>query len=79
MGTKRKARKPAKQPVSETVRETAEIVALLRDLREKMALVEELEPDNRMLREYRYMRGWAIIDAGFPAWGPADFPSSVPP
>ncbi len=35
---------------------------MLRQLREKMALVEELEPDNRMLQEYQHMRGWAIIE-----------------
>ena len=40
----------------------AEIVALLRELRERMGVVEELEPDNRMLREYQHMRGWAIIE-----------------
>jgi hypothetical protein len=62
MGTKRKARKPAKPRVSETACETAEIVALLRDLREKMGLIEEIEPGNRMLREYQHMRGWAIIE-----------------
>jgi hypothetical protein len=62
MGTKRKARKPAKPRVSETACETAEIVALLRELREKMGLVVELEPDNRMLREYQHIRGWAIIE-----------------
>jgi hypothetical protein len=62
MGTKRKAPKPAKPRVSETARETAEIVVLLRQLREKMGVVEELEPDNRMLREYQHMRGWAIIE-----------------
>jgi hypothetical protein len=62
MATKRKARKPAKQRVSETEREIAEIVALLRDLREKMGLVEELEPDNGMLREYLHICGWAIIE-----------------
>jgi hypothetical protein len=62
MGTKREARKPAKPRVSETACETAEIVALLRDLREKMGLVEEIEPGNRMLREYQHMRGWAIIE-----------------
>jgi hypothetical protein len=62
MGTKRKARKPAKPRVSERACKTAEIVALLRDLREKMGLVEELEPGNRMLREYQHIRGWAIIE-----------------
>jgi hypothetical protein len=62
MGTKRKARKPAKPRVSDTACETAEIVALLRELREKMGLVEEIEPGNRMLREYQHMRGWAIIE-----------------
>jgi hypothetical protein len=62
MGTKRKAREPAKPRVSETACETAEIVALLRDLREKMGLVEEIEPGNRMLREYQHIRGWAIIE-----------------
>jgi hypothetical protein len=50
------------QYVSKTARETVEIVALFRELREKMGLVEELEPDNRMLREYRNLRGWAIIE-----------------
>ena len=35
---------------------------MLRDLREKMGLVEELEPGNRMLREYQHIRGWAIIE-----------------
>jgi len=62
MGAKRKARKPATPRVSKTARETSEIVALLRELREKMEIVEELEPDNEMLREYQYMRGWAIIE-----------------
>jgi hypothetical protein len=62
MGIKRKARKPAKPRVSDTASEIAEIVALLRDLREKMALVEEFEPDNRMLRDYQHIRGWAIIE-----------------
>jgi hypothetical protein len=62
MGTKRKARKSAKPRVSETACETAEIVALLRDLREKMGLLEELEPDNSTLREYQNIRGWAIIE-----------------
>jgi hypothetical protein len=28
----------------------------------KLGIVEELEPDNEMLREYQYMRGWAIIE-----------------
>ncbi len=62
MGTKRKARKPATPRISKTSRETAEIVALLRELREKIGLVEALEPDNRMLRDYQHMRGWAIIE-----------------
>ena len=35
---------------------------MLRELREKMGVVEELEPDNRTLREYQHMRGWAIIE-----------------
>jgi hypothetical protein len=48
--------------VSKTASETAEIVALLRDLREKMGLVEEMEPDSAMLRDYQHMRGWAIIE-----------------
>jgi hypothetical protein len=39
-----------------------EIVAMLRQLREKMPLVQELEPDSRMLRDYKNMRGWAIIE-----------------
>ena len=56
-------RKPTKrQDISKTARETMEIVAMLRQLREKMGLVEELEPDNRMLQEYQHMRGWAIIE-----------------
>ncbi len=62
MGIKRKARKPATPRISKTARETMKTVAMLRQLREKMALVEELEPDNRMLREYEHMRGWAIIE-----------------
>jgi hypothetical protein len=62
MGTKRKARKPAIQRVSKTARETGEVVALLRELREKMGIVEEFEPDNRMLQEYQNMRGWVIIE-----------------
>jgi hypothetical protein len=62
MATKRKARKPAKRRVNETACETAEIVALLRELREKMASLEELEPDNRTVREYQNIRGWAIIE-----------------
>jgi hypothetical protein len=49
MATKRKARKPAKPRVSETALETAEIVALLRELREKMALLEEA-PDTHECR-----------------------------
>ena len=53
---------PPTARVSKTARETAEIVALLRQLRERMGIVEELEPDNRMLREYQHMRGWAIIE-----------------
>jgi hypothetical protein len=48
--------------VSKTARETMEIIALLRQLREKMRLLEELEPDNRMLREYQHVRRWAIIE-----------------
>jgi hypothetical protein len=48
--------------ISKTARETSEIVALLRQLREKMGVVEELEPDNTMLREFQHMRGWAIIE-----------------
>lgn len=28
----------------------------------KWGWVEELEPDNRMIREYQHMRGWAIIE-----------------
>jgi len=48
--------------MSKTARETGEIVALFRELREKMGIVEELEPDNRMLCEYRSLRGWAIIE-----------------
>jgi hypothetical protein len=43
-------------------RDTGEVVALLRELRQKMGIVEELEPDNRMLREYQNMRGWFIIE-----------------
>jgi hypothetical protein len=62
MGTKRKARKPAAARVSKTARETGEVVTLLRELREKMGIVEEFEPDNRMLRDYHYMRRWAIIE-----------------
>ncbi len=62
MGIKRKAPKRATPRVSKTARETSEVVGLLRQLREKMALVEELEPDNRMLREYQHMRGWVIIE-----------------
>jgi hypothetical protein len=62
MGTKRKARKPAKPRVSKTARDTAEIVALLRQLREKMGIVEELEPGSRMIREYQHICGWAIIE-----------------
>jgi hypothetical protein len=62
MGTKRKARKPTTPRVSKTARGTREIVALLRQLREKMGLLEEFEPDNRMLREYQHVRGWAIIE-----------------
>jgi hypothetical protein len=51
-------RKPTKrQSVSKTALEMAEIVGLLRQLRERMGVVEELEPDNRMLGEYRHMRG----------------------
>jgi hypothetical protein len=38
-------KKPTKRPrVSKLARETGEIVALLRQLREKMAVVEDLEP-----------------------------------
>jgi hypothetical protein len=48
--------------MSKMALKTAEIVAVLRQLRERMALVEEFEPDNRMLREYRHMRGWVIIE-----------------
>jgi hypothetical protein len=55
-----KRRRPAR--VSKTAREISEIVALLRRLREKMGVVEELEPNNTMLREYQHMRGWAIIE-----------------
>ena len=55
-------RKPATPRVSKTACDTSEIVALLRKLREEMGIFEELEPDNRMLREYQYMRGWAIIE-----------------
>jgi hypothetical protein len=62
MGTKRKARKPATPSVNRTALETAEVVAVLRQLREKMGVVEELEPDNWMLRDYQHMRGWAIIE-----------------
>jgi hypothetical protein len=56
----RKATK--RQGVSRTARETAEVVAVHRQLREKMGVVEELEPDSRMLREYQHMRGWVIIE-----------------
>jgi hypothetical protein len=62
MGTERKARKPATPRMSKTARETGEIVALFREFREKMGIVEELEPDNRMLCEYRNLRGWDIIE-----------------
>lgn len=56
-------RNPTKRPrVNKLTRETAEIVAMLRQLREKMALVEQCEPENPMLRDYQYMRGWAIIE-----------------
>ncbi len=48
--------------MSKTARETAEVVAVLRQLREKMAVVEELEPDSRMLRDYQHMIGWSIIE-----------------
>jgi hypothetical protein len=55
-----KPRRPRAKPgISKTARETSEIVVLLR---EKMGIVEELEPDNRMLREYRHMCGWAISE-----------------
>ena len=55
--------KRQRQPrVNKTARETAEIVAMLRELREKMGVVEDLEPDNKMLRDYQHMRGWAIIE-----------------
>jgi hypothetical protein len=62
MGTKRKARKPDIARVGKTARETGEIVALLRELRESMRIVEELDPDNSMLREYQSTRGWVIIE-----------------
>lgn len=56
-------RKPAKRPrVSKLTRETAEIVALLRQLREKMTVVEEFEPDNPMLSDYQHTRGWGIVE-----------------
>jgi hypothetical protein len=56
-------RKPEKRSrVSKVTRETMEIVAMLRQLCEKMALVEELEPDSPTLRDYRHMQGWAIIE-----------------
>ena len=56
-------RKPTKrQSVSKTARGTMETIAVLRQLREKMGIVEELEPDCRMLRDYQHMLGWAIIE-----------------
>jgi hypothetical protein len=51
-----------RQVISKTAGETAEIVALLRQLRERMGVVEELERDNRMLVDYQHMRGWAVIE-----------------
>ena len=57
-----KRRRTGRATIDESARDTAEIVALLRELREKMALVEELEPDNTMLRDYQYFRGWAIVE-----------------
>jgi len=62
MGIKRKARKLATSRMNKTARDTGEVVALLRALRERMGLIEELEPDSRMLREYRHMCGWCIIE-----------------
>jgi hypothetical protein len=43
------------------MRETMEMVAMLQ-LRKKMALLEDREPDSRMLRDCRHMLGWPIIE-----------------
>jgi hypothetical protein len=48
--------------VSKSARETAEVVALLRELRGKMRIVEEVEPDNDMLQEYQNWCGRTIMD-----------------
>jgi hypothetical protein len=55
--------KPAKRPrATKLMRETPEAIAMLRQPREKMALVQELEPDRAILSDYRNVLGRGIIE-----------------
>jgi hypothetical protein len=51
-----------RQGTSRLIRETMEMVAMLRQLQEKMALAEEHEPDSPLLRGIDKRDWWQAIE-----------------